>query len=81
MNRRSMMTSQFKKPISASTINKELVTFATMWRWAARCRMVEGAFPRKGVRLPKSEESPPFQTFEEIENQIQVTYFDSFASA
>lgn len=72
VNRRATMKSQFRKPISASTINKELVTFGTMWRWAARCRMVEGAFPRKGVRLPKSEESPPFQTFEEIENQIRM---------
>ena len=77
VNRRSQMKSQFKKPISASTINKELVTFGTMWRWAARCRMVEGSFPRKGVRLPKSEESPPFQTFEEIETQIRMGHLSA----
>ena len=72
VNHRAGMRSQFKRPISANTIHKELVTFGTMWRWAARCKKVDGMFPRKGVRLPKKQESPPFQTIDEIETQIRL---------
>ena len=32
--------------------------------------MLKGEFPRKGLRLTKSTEQPPFQTWEEIEDQI-----------
>ena len=30
-----------------------------------------GEFPRKGLRLPKTSEKPPFQTWQEIERQIE----------
>lgn len=71
-NGRAKMKSHLKKPISASTINKELVTFGTMWRWASRCKKVDGIFPRKGVRLPRKRELPPFQTLNEIETQTRI---------
>jgi integrase len=31
---------------------------------------VKGAFPQAGLRFPKSEEKPPFQTYAEIERQL-----------
>ena len=30
-----------------------------------------GEFPRKGLRLPKTSEKPPFQTWQEIDRQIE----------
>ena len=58
-----------KRTVGANTINKELVTFRTVWGWASEEGKVTGAFPRRGVRLPKAKETPPFQTWEEIERQ------------
>ena len=57
--------------VSGKTIHKELVTLGTVWRWAERLSLVSGSFPRKGVRLPKDNELPPFQTWDEIERQIE----------
>ena len=36
----------------------------------SRLRHVEGAFPNKGLRFPKTAEKPPFQTWEEVERKI-----------
>lgn len=55
--------------VSASTIKKELVTFGSVWAWGAEEGKLVGGFPRKGVRLPKEKDLPPFQTWTEIEEQ------------
>ena len=34
-------------------------------------QLVNGPFPRRGLRLPKTAELAPFQTWDEIERQIQ----------
>jgi integrase len=60
-----------KGNVGANTINKELVTFRTVWGWGVNTGKLDGVFPRKGIRLPKAKEMPPFQTWEEIERQIQ----------
>lgn len=68
-------TSNGKNPkrtnVTANTINKELVTFGTVWRWAESVPLVTGSFPRRGLRLPKTKELPQFQTWTEIERQIE----------
>ena len=61
---------QKRTPVSAATIRKEIVTLGTVWRWAETEPLVTGAFPNRGLRLPKTDEKPPFQTWEEIERQI-----------
>lgn len=61
---------QKRTPVSATTIRKEIVTLGTVWRWAETEPLVTGAFPNRGLRLPKTDEKPPFQTWEEIERQI-----------
>jgi integrase len=71
VNQRSKEKSHYKKPVSATTVHKELVTLGTVWRWAERLKLVHGSFPRRGVRLPKQDELPPFQTWNEIERQIE----------
>lgn len=59
------------RTVGSNTINKELVTFRTVWGWGTDHGKLQGVFPRKGVRLPKAREIPPFQTWEEIERQKQ----------
>lgn len=60
-----------KGTVGANTINKELVTFRTAWGWAVDNSKLSGDFPRKGIRLPKGKEMPPFQTWEQIERQVK----------
>lgn len=60
------------KPISPVTIKKELTSFSGVWTWAIRMCLVKTAFPNKGLRYSKSEEKPPFQTWDEIERRIKL---------
>jgi integrase len=58
------------KRLGAATIRKEIVTLRTAWNWAERMGLVSGRFPYHGLRYPKSDEKPSFQTLEEIECRI-----------
>lgn len=60
------------KPISPVTIKKELTSFSGVWTWAVRMSLVKAAYPNKGLRYSKSEEKPPFQTWDEIERRIKL---------
>ncbi|MCA9193502.1 MAG: tyrosine-type recombinase/integrase, partial [Planctomycetales bacterium] len=60
------------KRASGATIRKELATFRTVWNWAHNNGLVAGDFPSLEIRLPKSQESLPFQTWDEIERQIEL---------
>ncbi len=71
INTRSKCRGRRGKPLSATTIRKELVSFGAMWTWAAtRMGFVKQAFPKPGLRYPKIDEKPPFQTLAEIERRI-----------
>lgn len=59
------------RTVGASTISKEIVTLQSVWKWAVQRKMLEGDFPRAGLKFPKTKELPPFQTWEEIEAQIR----------
>lgn len=63
------------KTISTVTIKKELTSFSGVWTWAFRMGLVKAVFPNKGLRYPKTTEKPPFQTWTEIERQIQRGHF------
>ena len=58
------------KVISPATIRKEIISLRTAWNWGARMGLVEGRFPHDGLRYPKADEKPPFQTRAEIERRI-----------
>lgn len=58
------------KPISPTTIRKEVTSFSGVWRWGQAMGYVTSSFPNKGLKYPKTDEKPPFQTREEIERQI-----------
>src|SRR5699024_5712329 len=57
-------------PLNPATIKKEIVTLRTAWNWGVRMKIVSGRYPYDGLRYPKSDEKPPFQTRAEIERQI-----------
>ncbi|MCA9124181.1 MAG: site-specific integrase [Planctomycetaceae bacterium] len=58
------------KPVSSTTIKKELGTFGSAWSWAMHAGHVSKPFPKKGLRFPKETEKPPFQTWSAIEGKI-----------
>src|SRR2546423_492892 len=68
---RSRQTGHRGKPLSATTIKKELSTFSTVWSWARTVGYVTSAFPKKNLGSPKTSKQPPFQTWGEIERQIK----------
>jgi site-specific recombinase XerD len=56
--------------ISPSTIKKELNTLRAVWKWAIAIDALPNApFPSQGLRYPKTDELPPFQTMEQIQKQ------------
>lgn len=59
------------KKLSPVTIRKELGTFSSIWNWAVQSEKLEGVFPNRGLKFPKTDQKQPFQTFEEIERQIE----------
>lgn len=58
------------KHVSGSTIRKEVTSLRGVWSWCMRTNKVEGIFPSKGLEYPKSDELPPYMTWEEIEEKI-----------
>ena len=70
MDRRAKAKGTDGKRLSPATIRKEIITLRTAWNWGVRMGLVAGRFPYAGLRYPKSDEKPPFQTREEIERQI-----------
>ena len=60
-----------KGRLSPATIRKEIVTLRTAWNWGVQMGFLTGDFPNKGIRYPKFEEKPPFQTWQEIEHRIK----------
>jgi len=90
VNKRAKETSQYfakgtsgqpkeeraRRLVSATTIRKEIVTLGSAWRWATTVPLLSGTFPSQGLRYPKTNEKPPFQTWDEIERQIEIGYLN-----
>jgi integrase len=56
--------------LSPVTLRKEMSSFRAVWNWAAHCSLLVVDFSNKGIVYPKTDEKPPFQTWEEIERQL-----------
>jgi integrase len=56
--------------VQPGTIKMELISLRTAWNWGAAFGLVEGKFPNKGLRFPKTKEKPPFMTWEEVERRV-----------
>jgi site-specific recombinase XerD len=71
VNRRVRKKGLRKIPISPTTLRKEVASFRACWNWGVHAGLLKGPFPNRGLKYPKGDEKPPFQTWEEIERQIQ----------
>jgi len=58
------------KPLSPVTLKKEVASFRAAWNWAALTGFVSGTFPSKGLVYPKTDEKPPFMTWQEVERRL-----------
>ncbi len=58
------------KNLSPVTLRKEMATFRACWNWGVQGGKLHGVFPSAGLKYPKTDEKPPFQTWKEIERQI-----------
>jgi integrase len=58
------------RPLSAVTLRKELASFRACWNWGVQAGELREMFPGRGLKYPKTDEKPPFQTRAEIERQI-----------
>ncbi|MEM6777731.1 MAG: site-specific integrase [Planctomycetota bacterium] len=54
------------RALSAVTIRKETTSLRAVWNWAVSADLVSVAFPNRGLKYPKTQEKPPFQTWNEI---------------
>jgi integrase len=68
---RSQETGQKGKPVSHTTIQKEIGTLASLWnKWALPQRLVAGPAPTRGLIYSKGKGKPPFATWKQIARQI-----------
>jgi integrase len=58
------------RKLSPTTIRKEMASLRAAWNWGVQTGLLNGPFPNKGLKYPKTSEKPPFQTRHEIERQI-----------
>ena len=71
IDRRSRQKGIRKKPLSPTTIKKEVTSMRACWNWGVSSGLLQGSFPpNKALNYPKGEEKRPFQTREEIERAI-----------
>lgn len=58
------------RPIKSRTIKKELSTLRAIWNWGVGLGVLSAPYPGRGLKYPKEKERPPFQTWDQIEQQI-----------
>lgn len=56
--------------ISPLTLQAEIACLRAAWNWGRHAGLVKERFPNWGLKFPKSDEKPPFQTWAEIERRI-----------
>ena len=47
-----------------------MASLRACWNWAVQSGKLHGGFPNRGLKYPKANEKPPFQTWQQIERQI-----------
>jgi len=70
IERRTKKGSWGGRPLSPVTLRKEMASFKGCWNWGVQAGKLTNAFPSKGLKYPKTDERPPFQTRADIERQI-----------
>lgn len=72
VNKRAKAKGRRGKPLSAKTIKKELASLSTIWSWAIQHKYVYKPLSKVGLRLPKTDEKPPFHTIGEVKEKISL---------
>jgi integrase len=49
-----------------------MATLRACWNWGVHGGKLQGQFPSRGLKYPKGDQKPPFQTWEEIERRISL---------
>lgn len=70
VNKRSKAKGHRGRNLSPATLRKEIASFRAAWNWGVQSGLLDRHYPNKGLKFPKSNEKPPFQTWTEIEKQI-----------
>ena len=70
INTRSKAKGIKGRKLSPVTLRKEIASLRACWNWSVQAGLVSGNFPNKGLKFPKLDEKPPFQTWQEIERRI-----------
>ena len=70
VNSRTRRKGKKKIPLIPTTLRKEVASLRACWNWAVHSGLLAGQFPNKGLRFPKTQEKPPFQTRDAIERII-----------
>lgn len=70
VNRRVKAKGMRGRRLSPVTIRKEIASFRAAWNWGVQAGLVKGSFPNKGLKFPKLDEKPSFQTWDEIQRRI-----------
>ena len=52
------------------TLRKEMASLRACWNWGLQVCRLNDHFPGRGLKYPKTDEKPPFQTRAEIERRI-----------
>lgn len=72
INTRSKANGIKGRKLSPVTLRKEIASLRACWNWSVQAGLVAGNFPNKGLKFPKLDERPPFQTWREIERRITL---------
>jgi integrase len=70
VNKRAKAKGIRGRSLSPTTMQKEIASLRAAWNWGVQAGLLQGAFPNKGLKYPKTNEKPPFQTWKQIERQI-----------
>jgi len=70
IDRRAKKKGHHKRPLSPVTLRKEMASLRAAWNWGVDAGLLQGHFPNRGLKYPKADEKPPFQTWDVIERQI-----------
>ena len=72
VNRRAKDKGLHGGPLSSYTLRKEIASLRAVWNWGMHSGLVTKSFPNKGMKYPKLDEKPSFQTWAEIERRIAL---------
>ena len=71
IDRRARQKGARGRPLSPTTLRKEVTSVRACWNWGLGAGLVGRPFPaNKALKYPKGDEKPPFQTWAEVERQL-----------